>query len=268
MHIFIIIYSRCIYSRIVSLFCLIFSNLKMLFFGLSFIYVLQLSGRNGFLRYLDFCFFGEIHRFQNLWHHHNHCYIIEVTLMLISSIVHNNYASFDQSPALEMRANFLDISKAFERVWPEGLLFKLEHIEMSANLLNLLKSFFNCCLAVPWSNSGHSRGDILTNPMLITTFSTILTWRQSVSARNECMHCNSHVLCHGQMRLCVIHNSFASYDGTSFMLVVLTRLIISELKCWVTWSRRTGINFPFLRGKRIQYFSVSAQRLPLLQNYF
>ena len=35
--------------ELVHFFCLIFSDIKMLFFGLSFIlYVLQLSGRNGF----------------------------------------------------------------------------------------------------------------------------------------------------------------------------------------------------------------------------
>ena len=42
-----------------------------------------------------------------------------------------------------MRANFLDISKAFDKVWHEGLLFKLEHIGISGNLLNLLKRFLS-----------------------------------------------------------------------------------------------------------------------------
>ena len=59
------------------------------------------------------------------------------------SIVHDIYASFDQSPTLEVRANFLDISKAFDKVWHEGLIFKLEHIGISGNLLSLLKSFLN-----------------------------------------------------------------------------------------------------------------------------
>ena len=59
------------------------------------------------------------------------------------SIVHDIYANFDQNPTLEMRANFLDISKAFNKVWHEGLLFKLERIGVSGNLLSLLKSFLS-----------------------------------------------------------------------------------------------------------------------------
>ena len=59
------------------------------------------------------------------------------------SIVHDIYASFDQILTLEVRANFLDISKAFDKVWHERLLFKLEHIGISGNLLSLLKNFLN-----------------------------------------------------------------------------------------------------------------------------
>ena len=42
-----------------------------------------------------------------------------------------------------MGANFLDILKAFDKVWPEGLLFKLELIGISGNFLSLLKSFLS-----------------------------------------------------------------------------------------------------------------------------
>ena len=59
------------------------------------------------------------------------------------SIVHSIYADFDQSPSLEVRANFLDISKAFDKVWHEGLLYKLETVGISGNLHKLFQSFLS-----------------------------------------------------------------------------------------------------------------------------
>ena len=42
-----------------------------------------------------------------------------------------------------MRSVFLDISKAFDKVWYKGLLFKLSQNGISGNLLNLLSSFLS-----------------------------------------------------------------------------------------------------------------------------
>ena len=58
-------------------------------------------------------------------------------------IVHDIYVSFDQGRTVEVKANFLDISKAFDKVWQEGLIFKLDHSGTSGNLLSLLKSFLS-----------------------------------------------------------------------------------------------------------------------------
>ena len=58
-------------------------------------------------------------------------------------ITHNIFSSFDCNPTLETRAVFLDISKAFDKVWHEGLVFKLKSVGISGNLLTLMESFLS-----------------------------------------------------------------------------------------------------------------------------
>ena len=57
------------------------------------------------------------------------------------SIVHDIYASFDCCPSLEVRGVFLDISKAFDRVWHEGLIYKLQSLGISGLPLKCIESF-------------------------------------------------------------------------------------------------------------------------------
>ena len=42
------------------------------------------------------------------------------------TITHEIFFSFDCNPSLEVRSIFLDMSKAFDKVWHEGLLYKLK----------------------------------------------------------------------------------------------------------------------------------------------
>ena len=55
------------------------------------------------------------------------------------SIIHEIHESFDVG--LKVRSVFLDISKAFDKVWHDGIIYKLTQNRMSGNLLNLLEDF-------------------------------------------------------------------------------------------------------------------------------
>ena len=54
-------------------------------------------------------------------------------------ITHNIYKSFDNG--YEVRGVFPDISKAFDKVWHDGLIFKLQENRISGKLLKVLKNF-------------------------------------------------------------------------------------------------------------------------------
>ena len=59
-------------------------------------------------------------------------------LVYLTNEIHE---AFENSHSLEFRAVFLDISKAFDKVWHEGLIFKLKQDGISGNLLNLFENY-------------------------------------------------------------------------------------------------------------------------------
>ena len=59
------------------------------------------------------------------------------------NITHDVFQSFDSNPSLEVRGVFLDISKAFDRVWHKGLWFKLKSIGVNGKLYKLIESFLS-----------------------------------------------------------------------------------------------------------------------------
>ena len=59
------------------------------------------------------------------------------------SITHKICSAFEELPSRETRAVFLDISKAFDKMWHDGLLFKLKSYGISGCLFTVIKDFLN-----------------------------------------------------------------------------------------------------------------------------
>ena len=57
------------------------------------------------------------------------------------SITHKIYKFSDNR--LEISSVFLVISKAFDKVWDEGVIFKLKQSAISGDLVNLLRNFLS-----------------------------------------------------------------------------------------------------------------------------
>ena len=63
------------------------------------------------------------------------------TINQLLSITHTIFKALDCNPPLDVRSVYLDISKAFDRVWHDGLLYKLKRCGVSGPLLFLIQSF-------------------------------------------------------------------------------------------------------------------------------
>ena len=58
-------------------------------------------------------------------------------------LVNEIHRAFDSTTSLEVRAIFLDISKAFDKVWHDGLIFKMRQNGISGQLLKLFQNYLN-----------------------------------------------------------------------------------------------------------------------------
>ena len=53
------------------------------------------------------------------------------------------HQAFDSTKSFEVRAVFLDMSKAFDKVWHDGLIFKLEQNGISGNILKFFQNYLS-----------------------------------------------------------------------------------------------------------------------------
>ena len=59
------------------------------------------------------------------------------------SITDEIYSAFDCNPSLEVRDVFLDLSKAFDKVWRNVLIYILKLLGISGSLLKLIQNYLN-----------------------------------------------------------------------------------------------------------------------------
>ena len=61
----------------------------------------------------------------------------------LSLVTHGIYKAFDANPSLEVRGVFLDLSKAFYKVWYDGVLYKLTQMGIRGKNFGPTDSFLS-----------------------------------------------------------------------------------------------------------------------------
>ena len=64
---------------------------------------------------------------------------------MLLSVAHDINSSFDCDPTQDVRGIFLDILKAFDKVWHKGLLFKLKAYGVKGELLSVPRNYLYEC---------------------------------------------------------------------------------------------------------------------------
>ena len=57
------------------------------------------------------------------------------------SMIHKIQTAFDNKPTIDVASAFLDIFKAFDKAWHDGLIFKLKSYSVEGELPSLLKNY-------------------------------------------------------------------------------------------------------------------------------
>ena len=79
------------------------------------------------------------------------------TINQLIFLVNEIQKAFDDPKCLEVRAIFLDISKAFDKVWHDGLIFKLKQNGVKGKLIKLFESYLHNRTQRVVLNGSHSK---------------------------------------------------------------------------------------------------------------
>ena len=120
------------------------------------------------------------------------------------SITHDIYKSLDDG--FEGKGVFLDISKAFDKFWHEGLIYKLKQNGVSGKLLNIIKDFLDSRKQRVVLNGQYSSWTSITAGVPQGSILRTLVFLIYVYYLSKNLSLNSKLFADGTSLFSVVHN--------------------------------------------------------------
>ena len=139
------------------------------------------------------------------------------------SITHEICKLFDANPSLEVRAVFLDISKAFDRVWNDGLVYRLKLLGICSKYYSLMQPFLNNIhqkivlkgQSHKWSlaEAGVPQGSILGTLLCLCLVYYVFTLFTLMICHKHCVVIQNHLLTILHFHHHILMKTFLKYDS-------------------------------------------------------
>ena len=168
-------------------------------------------------------------------------------LFLINEI----HEAFENPSSLEVRAVFLDISKAFDKVWHEGLIFKLKQNGVSGKLLKFFESYLTdrkqrVALNGSYSNyanieSGVPQGSVL-GPLLFLVY---------INDLESNIIANVKFFADDTMLYSVVHNPYKSASDLNHDLEIISEWAYQWKMSFNPYTNKQAIEYSFQERKSL-----------------
>ena len=172
-------------------------------------------------------------------------------------LVNEIHEAFENPKSLEVRAVFLDISKAFDKVWHDGLLFKLKQNGICDNLLKLFESYLYNRKQRVVLNGSHSDYSIIESGVPQGSVLGPLLFLIYINDLEKDIKSNIKFFADDTMLFSVVKDPTVSAANLNH-----------DLNCISQWAQQWKMEFLTLPNKQLKCYFLARNLAQTIHNFY